>query len=175
MSKRPDKSLDELVAEVGRYREDAFLFVRDGLNFTVEKVHGPTTPEQMRLYQFLQEKNIDLADLIEAYDAGEVDSRLASAIEAAGGLERFNRHVGGQELCWGLRDYALEKWGMMARAVLNRWGIRSTLDFGQIVFAMVESGFMQKQPGDSIDDFRDVFDFREVFDKAYHPGTKNSD
>jgi uncharacterized repeat protein (TIGR04138 family) len=175
MSKKPDKSLETLVAEVGRYQEEAFLFVRDGLNYTVEKIHGPTTPEQMRLYQFLQEKNLDLADLIEAYEAGEVDARLASAIDAAGGFGRFNRHVGGQELCWGLRDYALEKWGLMARAVLKHWGIRSTLDFGQIVFAMVASGFMQKQPGDSIDDFRDVFDFREAFDQASPPGPQNTE
>jgi uncharacterized repeat protein (TIGR04138 family) len=174
MSKKPDKSLETLVAEVGRYREEAFLFVRDGLNYTVEKIHGPTTPEQLRLYQFLQEKNLDLADLIEAYEAGEVDAPLASAIDAAGGFGRFNRHVGGHELCWGLRDYALEKWGLMARAVLNHWGVRSTLDFGHIVFAMVESGFMQKQPGDSIDDFRDVFDFREAFDRTTPPGPQNT-
>jgi uncharacterized repeat protein (TIGR04138 family) len=33
---------------------------------------------------------------------------------------------------------------------------------------MVESGYMQKQPHDTIDDFRNVFDFREAFDDAYH-------
>ena len=76
-------------------------------------------------------------------------------------------HVSGQELCQGLREFALSQWGMLARTVLVRWNITSTWDFGRIVFAMVEHGLMQKTDDDTIDDFRNVFDFRTGFDAHY--------
>ena len=53
------------------------------------------------------------------------------------------RHVGGQQLCQGLREYALCRWGMMARTVLAKWGINSTLDFGRIVFLLVQAGLLK--------------------------------
>ena len=71
----------------------------------------------------------------------------------------LRRHIGGQQLCMGLRELARQKWGMMARSVLNCWNVYSTRDFGEIIFLLVESGWMQKQPSDCIDDFDDVFDF----------------
>ena len=80
---------------------------------------------------------------------------------------KASRHVSGRDLCDGLREYALAKWGLMARTVLSRWNIRKTYDFGRIVFAMVDNGLMQKTDDDSIDDFRDVFDFKTAFDAGY--------
>jgi uncharacterized repeat protein (TIGR04138 family) len=175
MSAKPVKPLSELVAELGRYPEEAFHFLRDGLSHAVEQVHGPSTPAQLALYELLESKEIELQELIDGYEAGQLSPRLTQAIEAAGGIDCFNRHVSGQQLSWGLRDYALQRWGLMARTVLARWGIRETLDFGRIVFAMVENGYMQKQPHDSLDDFRNVFDFREAFDEAYQPGSQDNE
>jgi uncharacterized repeat protein (TIGR04138 family) len=78
-----------------------------------------------------------------------------------------NRHISGQQLCEGLREYALLKWGLLARTVLRHWNINSTMDFGQIVFAMVNSGLLQKTDGDTIEDFRNVFDFKTAFEVGY--------
>ena len=78
-----------------------------------------------------------------------------------------NRHVSGQQLCEGLGELAREKWGRMARTVLRRWNITSTLDFGRIVYAMIEMEQMQKVEEDSIDDFKDVYDFKTAFETAY--------
>src|SRR3974390_1030400 len=50
------------------------------------------------------------------------------------------RHVTGQELLAGIRDFALAAFGPMAMMVLNEWGIHSSRDFGEIVFNMVENG-----------------------------------
>ena len=80
---------------------------------------------------------------------------------------KASRHVSGQQLCEGLRDYALEQWGFLARTVLRRWNITSTVDFGRIVFALIEVGQMQKTDEDTLDDFKDVFDFRTAFENAY--------
>lgn len=78
-----------------------------------------------------------------------------------------SRHVSGQQLCLGLRDYALERYGPLARTVLSRWGITRTEDFGNIVFAMVEAGWMRKTDDDTLDDFRDIYGFEEAFDNSF--------
>ena len=74
-----------------------------------------------------------------------------------------SRHISGQQLCYGLRDYAIEQYGLLAKAVLRRWRITRSEDFGQIVFAMVEGQIMRKTDHDCIDDFNNVFDFADAF------------
>jgi len=102
------------------YPQAAFLFVREGLQHTVNMVYGS--------------------------DRGRAD-----------------QHVNGQQLCIGLRDYAIDRFGMLARLVLHRWGITRTDDFGRIVFAMIEGGLMRKSDEDSFEDFQGVYDFDEAF------------
>ena len=77
------------------------------------------------------------------------------------------RHISGRELAEGCRDLAIERWGLMARSVLEYWGIRSTRDLGAIVFALVECGVLIKQDGDSLDDFDDVYQFAQAFGADY--------
>ncbi len=76
------------------------------------------------------------------------------------------RHVTGQELVEGIREYGLEQFGPMTRTVFEHWGIRSTEDFGNIVFNLTDVGLLGKTEEDSVDDFKGVYDF-EVFDKNY--------
>src|SRR5688572_8917301 len=77
------------------------------------------------------------------------------------------RHISGPELAEGCRDLALERWGLMARSVLEYWGITSTRDLGEIVFALVDLGVLVKQDDDSIGSFDGVYEFAEVFEIAY--------
>jgi uncharacterized repeat protein (TIGR04138 family) len=77
------------------------------------------------------------------------------------------RHISGRELAEGCRDLAIERFGLMARSVLEFWGIRTTRDLGQIVFALVECGVLVKQDGDCLDEFCDVFCFSEAFERNY--------
>jgi len=72
-------------------------------------------------------------------------------------------HVTGQALCEGLRKLALKKWGRLAMLVLNNWGIKTTRDFGEIVYLMIKHKWMSAQPTDSIDDFNDAYDFKTTF------------
>lgn len=74
-----------------------------------------------------------------------------------------SRHVSGRELCLGLRDYALRRYGLLTKTVLNHWGLHDTEDFGKIVFALVDAGLMRKTDEDTIEDFQGVFDFDEEF------------
>ncbi len=76
-------------------------------------------------------------------------------------------HVSGQILCEGLRKMAIEKWGKLAILVLNSWNIKTTRDFGEIVYLMIRNKWMSAQPTDSIDDFNDVYDFKTVFKKQF--------
>jgi len=77
------------------------------------------------------------------------------------------RHISGRELAGGVRDLALERFGPMARTVLEHWGIHTTQDLGDIVFALVECGVLIKQDDDRREDFRDVYDFEEAFEQDY--------
>ncbi|MEJ2705168.1 MAG: hypothetical protein P8Z79_22235 [Sedimentisphaerales bacterium] len=77
------------------------------------------------------------------------------------------KHVSGETLCQGLKKLAIEKWGRLAMLVLNSWGIKSTSDFGQIVWLMIHNEWMSAQPTDSIEDFDNVYDFKTVFKKRF--------
>ncbi len=74
-----------------------------------------------------------------------------------------SRHVNGQQLCFGLKDYAISRYGLMARTVFAHWSIHRTEDFGRIVFAMVEGGLMRKTERDRFEDFQGVYDFDDAF------------
>ena len=80
-----------------------------------------------------------------------------------------HRHVSGQELCQGIRDFALDQFGPMTRTLLETWGIKSTEDFGQIVFNLVEFGIFGKTENDCLEDFEKVFDFEKAFDEPFRP------
>ena len=73
------------------------------------------------------------------------------------------RHVTGQQLCMGLRDFAIRQYGRLAKMVLRSWNINETGDFGRIVFAMIDAGLMRKTEDDTLEDFQGVFDFEEAF------------
>ena len=80
-------------------------------------------------------------------------------------LPELERHVSGQQLCLGLRDFAIRKYGLMARAVMDHWKIERTDDFGRIVFAMIDAGLMSHTDEDDFEDFRSVYDFDEAFSR----------
>jgi uncharacterized repeat protein (TIGR04138 family) len=77
--------------------------------------------------------------------------------------ERSGGHVSGRELLEGIRDFALDQFGGLAGLVFDQWGIHCTGDFGEIVFNLVEAGLMGKTESDSREDFRNVYEFRDVF------------
>ncbi len=81
-------------------------------------------------------------------------------------LPEDERHITGQQLCLGLRDLAIARWGLLAPTVLEHWCVRRTVDFGRIVFAMIEAGLMTKTSADCLDDFQAVFDFDEAFSRT---------
>jgi uncharacterized repeat protein (TIGR04138 family) len=84
------------------------------------------------------------------------------------------RHVSGQELLDGLREFALAEFGPMAKTTLNQWGVQRTEDIGEIVFNMVESGLLGKTEKDSRADFSAGYDFDEVFRKPFQPAARRA-
>ncbi len=167
MARQPKKTIEQVVAEVGRYPIEAYQFVREGLSFTVDKVHGKEKPAQRKVHDWMVEQGLSLDDLRNQMEEEGLPEPIARQIEKLGGVEGLNRHVSGKDLSWGLHDYALKKYGLLAGAVLRRWNINCTEDFGRIVFALVENDFMQKEPEDTIEDFRDVYDFRRAFEEGF--------
>jgi len=77
------------------------------------------------------------------------------------------RHVSGAELAHACRDLALEQYGLLARTVLAHWGIVSTGDFGEIVYALIDAGLLVRQDQDRLEDFNRVYAFESAFEAEY--------
>jgi uncharacterized repeat protein (TIGR04138 family) len=92
---------------------------------------------------------------------------LLAALEHSLNKLEVRRHLTGGELLAGIKDYAIEQYGPMAYSVLESWGVRTTDDFGAIVFNLVNAGVLSKTPEDRIEDFHNVYDFKEVFLDSY--------
>jgi uncharacterized repeat protein (TIGR04138 family) len=82
------------------------------------------------------------------------------------------RHVTGQELLDGIRQFALQQYGPMAVTVLEEWGVNNCRDFGDIVFNMVENGLLAKTEKDTRDDFQNGYDFTDAFRKPFWPQSR---
>ena len=119
------EALDSIVANDPRYHRDAYVFLRDALDYTTK-----------------QQKKTKGASV---------------------------RHVAGPELLEGVRQYAIKEFGPMVVTVLSYWGIRSCEDVGHMVFNLIGAGIFGKTEEDSIDDFKNVFDFQEAFVKPFAP------
>lgn len=98
---------------------------------------------------------------------------LYEALEVAvkstgrGDQEGAARHVSGRELLDGIRQYGLKLFGPLAARVFRTWGIRETLDWGNMVFLLVENNLLNRQEEDTLDDFRDGYDFDSAFVEGY--------
>lgn len=121
-------------ASTTNYPSEAFIFVQRGLDFTAKRLFGDSP----------------------AGDASEKECDTCDETTP-------DRNVTGQQLCCGLRDFAIEQYGLLARSVLKHWHVHKSEDFGRIVFAMVNAGLMRKTDDDSIKDFEDVYDFADAF------------
>ena len=82
------------------------------------------------------------------------------------------KHVKGQELLAGIREFALQQFGPMAITVFEEWGIHNCRDFGEIVFNMVDIGLLKKTANDSRADFDGGYDFEQAFRKPFLPANK---
>lgn len=146
---------------------DAFIFIQECIGLATDRVHGPLSPCAAEVVAWMHRRGLTPEDIREQAESGELPPDIMKTVRQLGGPDNLNRHVTGEQLCHVIKDVALERWGLMARRVLGRWGVERTEDIGQIVFALVNNNWLQKQPTDSINDFEDVFTFAEVFDKAY--------
>ena len=123
-----EEAFVKIRAKDPRYHRDAYLFVREALDYT-QKTIGKDPRGRIR-------------------------------------------HVTGQELLGGIREYALQQFGPMTKTVLEEWGIRCSQDFGEIVFNMVEVEWLAKTDKDSRADFAKGYDFDEAFRNPFLPKSK---
>jgi len=92
---------------------------------------------------------------------------VLAALEYRQGQLAIRRHISGRELVFACRDLAIERYGVMARIVLERWGVRCTDDFGGVVFTLVELGYLASLPTDTREHFMNVYDFFDAFEREY--------
>lgn len=78
-----------------------------------------------------------------------------------------DRHVSGAELLRGACDLALREFGMMAPVVFKQWGVRTTDDFGAMVFKLIQADRLSKSDRDEPDDFHDLFDLEKALTDGF--------
>ena len=86
-------------------------------------------------------------------------------------VEGPGRHVSGTELLEGIRRFALKEFGPLTMTVLNHWGICETVDFGHLVFNLVEKGVLGKTNEDKLEDFANGYEFHRAFRGPFCPRT----
>jgi uncharacterized repeat protein (TIGR04138 family) len=89
----------------------------------------------------------------------------------AANMDDESAHITGPELLEGIRQFALETFGLLTLTVFHRWGIYETNDFGRIVFELIDRGELRKTDRDQLSDFFAVYDFEDVFDRDYRINT----
>jgi len=135
----PQKAFFDLLKQDRRYPAEAYQFVWEALNFAQEQLKMGTP---------------------------QVSERPQTSEELAG-QQKAERHVSGQQLCEAIRHYALRQYGLMAKTVLNSWGISATSDFGELVFNLIRIGHMRKTKDDRREDFDNVYDFDAAFEQEF--------
>ena len=85
------------------------------------------------------------------------------------------RHITGKELSLGIRDLALERFGIAAKLVFEEWNFARTRHFGDIVFNLVNEGLLRKTEEDAIEDFDEVFDFTTAFESEFRIDVESKD
>jgi uncharacterized repeat protein (TIGR04138 family) len=83
-------------------------------------------------------------------------------------------HVSGEELCQGVRDYAIQQFGPMVPTLFEAWGIRSTRDMGEMVFNLINAGAFSKSDADHVEDFENIYDFTDAFVKPFLPSRSHA-
>jgi uncharacterized repeat protein (TIGR04138 family) len=68
-----------------------------------------------------------------------------------------------------MRSYAKATFGPLAAQVWRSWGVHDTVDWGRIVFLLVDNEMLNRQESDTIEDFADGYDFEEAFVEGYRP------
>lgn len=151
----PSNPIARLIREDRRYKAEGYVFVFESLRFAQEKMGlGAEVPSEVR----------DEESDAESWEELEADEEEEEVRESG---RPTPRHLTGQELCEAMRVFALEQFGMLAKCVLNSWGIKSTSDIGEIVYNLIRIGEMRKTPSDRREDFDDVFDFDEGLVKSF--------
>lgn len=88
--------------------------------------------------------------------------------EQEGGTE----DVSGRQILEGFEVFAKQEFGPMAATLLDLWGLEEGEDVGEVVFNLIEVGYLHKQEHDSKSDFAGGNTFYNLFRRPYLPSAK---
>ena len=98
---------------------------------------------------------------------GFVQEALAYTVKMLDRERALSRNISGPELLEGVRKYAIEEYGPLAKTVLNTWGLTRCEDIGDVVFHLVAKGILRKTEEDSPRDFANGYDFDTAFRRPF--------
>ena len=113
----------------------------------------------------LQEQIDEIAQRDRRYPA-DAYVLVFEGLECALARISARRHVTPDELVLGVREAALNQWGLLARAVLESWSICETGAVGDLVFNLIKHGLLEAGEDDTPEQFVGVFSY----DDGFHDG-----
>lgn len=122
------------------------------------------------------EKAVEI--LVERYPqyAEEAYEFMRAGLDAAADKfckEDKSPHLSARELYLGACAYALDEYGPMAAKVLEFWGLKSSRDFGNVVYNLIEVGVFGKQKGDTQEEFETLPDLQSILSSPYDGSNAN--
>ena len=129
------------------------------------KEHRPKKSDNLPIQMVIEEQGLYPVEAFEFVQRGVTFT--SEQVHANQTDTTVSRHVSGRQLCEGLREFAQLQWGLLARLVLQFWNINATEDFGRIVFTLIEHGGLAKTEEDTLEDFKNVYDFNKAFAGEY--------
>ena len=83
--------------------------------------------------------------------------------------EGVSLHVTPGQLLDGVRVFALKEFGPMVSTVFDYWNVHSCEDIGHIVFNLIRKEFLRENESDTLEQFREGYDFHEAFVAPFLP------
>lgn len=133
-----------------RFKFEAYQFVREALAYAHENMLAAKQQQH---------------EAVESAAAGETRTATTGFT---------GHHITGQQLCEACRQYGLQQYGYLTALVLASWGVRSTSDFGEIVYNLIDIEQMRKSESDKREDFDDVYSFDTAFEPQFDLMTTDS-
>lgn len=85
------------------------------------------------------------------------------------------RHVGASEIMEASAELAFSSYGLVGNEVLRGWGLKSPVDFGRVVFNLIEHRVLSRSEDDNPEDFELEFDMSGWIMRAWDIGVSDSE
>lgn len=90
---------------------------------------------------------------------------VSNAVSATIAKLAAHRHISAAELLAGIREYAHERYGAVAPLVMDKMGLRTARNVGEVVYLLISVNVLSASQDDSPEDFNVAFSWDDPADE----------